>query len=182
MAKEDKVLDASALEEQGQEVENTTATTKVVKEVSQEDIDATKNAITVLAGAGVLSEKMAKVLEMAPMWHDTAANSATKDAVQEFFGDSAKLKDYVDGEFQKELVALGGFAKLATTANNIKSFYARRSTKRPSKVSVQVTIDGNLYSVNKAYLESISTMEKAEKREALLAHGETKTVETIESL
>ena len=119
---------------------------------------------------------------MAPMWHDTAGNAAVKDSVIEFFGDSVKLKDYVDGEFQSELVALGGFSKLATTANNIKSFYARRSTKRPSKASVQVTIAGSLYSVNKSYLESIADMSKEDKREALLAHAETKTVETIESL
>lgn len=181
MAK-DKV-DADALE--GTELENSTEETKAakpVKEVTPEEIDATRNAIGVLSTAGVITEKMAKVLEMAPMWHDTAANAATKDAVQEFFGDSSKLKDYVDGDFQEELVALSGFAKLATTANNIKSFYARRSTKRPSKVSVQVTIGGELYSVNKAFLESLVDMDKTAKREALTAHAETKKVETIESL
>ena len=110
------------------------------------------------------------------------AVSSNKEEVMEFFGGSDKLKDYVDGEYQEELVALTGFARFATILNNVKSFYARRSTKRPSKASVQVTISGNLYSVNKAYLESIADMDKEAKREALLAHAETKPVETIESL
>ena len=175
MAK-DKV-NADALEG----VEETKAP-KAKKEVTQEEIDSVKNAIAVLSGAGVLSEKMAKVAELAPMWHDTDANAATKEEVMEFFGGSDKLKDYVDGEYQEELVSLTGFARLATILNNVKSFYARRSTKRPSKASVQVTISGNLYSVNKAYLESIADMDRKAKREALLAHAETKPVETIESL
>lgn len=175
MAKDN--VNADALEG----VEETKAP-KAKKEVTQEEIDSVKNAIAVLSGAGVLSEKMAKVAELAPMWHDTDANAATKEEVMEFFGGSDKLKDYVDGEYQEELVALTGFAKLVTILNNVKSFYARRSTKRPSKASVQVTISGNLYSVNKAYLESTADMDKEARREALLAHAETKPVETIESL
>lgn len=176
---ETAVVDGAGLENA---TEETPKVVKEKKEVTQEEIDAIKNAIVVLTNAGVVDEKLAKVLELAPMWHDTEANAATKEAVMEFFGGSDKLKDYVDGEFQAELVKLAGFAKLGTIGNNIKSFYARRSQKRPSKAAVQVTISGNLYSVNKAYLETLEGMEKEAKREALLAHADTKAVETIESL
>ena len=171
-------VDASGLEGAGEE----TKEVKVKKELTQEEVAAIASAVETLKSTGVVSEKMAKVLEMAPMWHNTDANKSVKESVIEFFGDSEKLKDYVDTDFQEELLVLAGFAKLATTANNIKSFYARRSQKRPSKASVQITIAGNLYAVNKVYLESISVMSKEEKRKLLLAHADTKPVETIESL
>lgn len=180
--KDETVVDQMVNVEGLESVEETKKPEKVKKEVTPEEVEAIKNAISTLTGAGVVNEKLGKVLEMAPMWHDTEANSSTKEAVIEFFGGSDKLKDYVDSDFQTELVALTGFAKLATIANNIKSFYARRSTKRPSKATIQVTISGSLYSVNKAYFDELEGMDKAAKREALLAHPETKVVDSIESL
>ena len=178
MAK-DKAQLEDGLEVAGSEVEVTE--TKAKRVPTEEELASMNGAIASLSATGLVSPKMAKVMELVPNWHDTEANKETKDAVQEYFGGSEEFKNYIDGEFQEELVSFGGFAKLATTLNNIKSFYARRAGKRPSKATTTINIGGDIYSVNKAYLESLANEEVAQKRELLLAHKDTKKNE-IESL
>lgn len=155
--------------------------TKAKRVPSEEELTLMSNAIASLSATGLVSEKMGKVMELVPLWHDVEANKETKDAVQEYFGGSDKFKDYVDAEYQEELAQFAGFAKLVTTLNNIKSFYARRSDKRPSKATTTINIGGDIYSVNKSYFESIADQDTATKRESLLAHKDTKKNE-IESL
>jgi hypothetical protein len=130
-----------------------------------------------------VTPEFAKVMELVPQWHDTEANKDKKAEVSAFFGGSDKLKDYIDGPFQAELAVINGLSKVASTMNNIKSFYARREgTSKPKVKTSQVNIGGKFYLVNAEYLASLTGVESAEKIELLLAHADTKENDAIEIL
>lgn len=160
------------------------ATEKTKKEKTPptaEEIQALVDASEKIRQFGV-SPEFSKVMDLVPQWHDTAANADAKASVIEFFGGSDKLKDYVDGPFQTELAVIAGLSKVASTLNNIKSFYARRENAGKAKKvkTTQVNIGGKFYLVNTEYLESLKG--NPEKRELLLAHEDTKENDSIEVL
>lgn len=155
-------------------------TTRRRKEQTPEDVETINAGVAKLRELGV-SEKTLVILEnLAPVWNgsDKEAIAAAKAVVIENFGGSDALKDYIDGEFQTELQAFNGIAKLMPISNNIKSFYARRqSTKKAA--TIQVNIAGVLYSVDKAFYESLADASKEEKKAAILGHESLKKVGDI---
>lgn len=169
----------------------TEVATETVAKVKKEKTPPTTEELAVLDAAlakikefGV-SDNFAKVMEMAPLWHDTEANKAVKEEVIAAFGGADKLKNYVDSEFQAELEVIGGIQKAYSIMNNIKSFYARRSpvTGTSKKVkTTQINIGGTFYLVNSDYLVSLASTEREEKKALLLAHEDTKKNESIEIL
>ena len=153
---------------------------KKEKVVTAEDLAALNSAVEKLKEFGV-SEKFATVLPLVIVWHDKEASAPVKDAIIESFGGSDKFKDYVDGEFQKELAVVAGLNKVASVLNNIKSFYARREASKKMKTS-QISIADVYYDVNAEFLASIQTLPVDEKREMLLNHEDTKKSVAIEAL
>ena len=160
--------------------ETVAPTTKKEKVLTAEEIQALTDASQKIREFGV-SADFDKVLTLVPNWHNSDAVKEAKDAVIESFGGSEKFKDYIDGPFQKELAVIAGLSKVASTLNNIKSFYARRESTKKAKTS-QVNIGGEFYEVDAEYLASLSEVTGAEKRELLLAHAGTKKNESIEIL
>lgn len=161
----------------------TTESKKVKKEQTVEERETLVAGVGQMKAMGV-SENLAKVLAIVPDWNgDKELNAANKAALIEAFGGSDKLKDYIDGEFVAEIQAWQGIAKALPVLNNIKSFYARRESTGTKRVkTTQVSIDHVLYTVNADYKESIAALAPAEKKELLLAHKDTKKVETEEIL
>lgn len=179
-------VDETVLEE-GVAVATETVETKPKKEkkvYSEEEVAAMSNAVAVIAGSGV-TPQVAKVLELLPMWHDIDANAAKKEEVAEFFGGIDKMKDYFDGDFQTELAALEAYQAVGSRLKLANSFYKRRENAGPkaSKATRNINIDNVLYTINKAYYESIADKTSEEKKELLLAHPQTKPfAQDIESL
>lgn len=155
---------------------------KAKRAVTPEEVEGMKEAVAFVSQAGFVSEKAAKLLSLVPLWHDTEANKAVKEEVIEFFGGIDTFKDYVDSEFEAELLKLRGLGSLGTVGNTIKHFYARRKSTGASKATVQVNIGGTVYSVNKAYLAEIADKSNDEKKELLLAHPQTKVSEVVQAL
>lgn len=176
MAKNEEMDLAAGLEEgvAGTEPTQEEKTTRRRKEQTPEDVEAIVAGVEKLKELGI-SEKTAIILtNLAPVWNgsDKEAIQAAKEVVINAFGGSENLKDFIDADFQKEFLPFLGIARVVPIANNIKSFYARRSSsKKPA--TVQVNIGGTLYNVEKAYYESIADKSKEEKRELLLAHPAT---------
>ena len=179
MSKEGK-LEVSDLETQESAI---VATAKKEKKVlSAEEIAALEAATEKVKEFGV-SPEFAQVMRMVPNWHDTDANATVKQEVMDFFGDSAKLKDYIDGDFQTELAVIAGLGKVFSTLNNIKSFYARREGTGAKRVKLtSVNIGGTYYNVNAEYYAGLAGVAGAEKKELLLAHADTKVNDSIEVL
>jgi len=176
MSKENADLIASDLEE-GAVAE--TKEVKAKKEQTPEDVAQIEAGVAKIKEFGV-SEKFAQVMELATAWNGTDKDvlAAAKESLIKTFGGSDSLKDYVDGEFQKELSDIQGTAKVASILNNIKSFYARRAGAVKVK-TLQVNILGTLYSVSAEYFVEIGAFSKEEKRELLLAHPNTTLVTTV---
>ena len=150
------------------------AGTKTKKDQTPEELATINAGIAKIKEFGV-SEKFAKVMDiLCPVWNDTDKDTLTtrKEEVIKDFGGSEALKDYIDADFQKELQAIQGTAKVASILNNIKSFYARRTSTGKTK-TVQVNISGTLYNVDAAYYAEISSQPKDVKKELLLAHAGT---------
>lgn len=188
MSKEN--LDAAVLEE-GVEVTSEategkeTKPKKEKKVYTEEEVAALSNAVAVIVESAGVTPEVAKVLEMVPLWHDIDANEATKTQVAEFFGGVDKMKTYFDTDFQAELALLEAFQAVGSRIKLINSFYKRRETTgtKVSKASRNISIDGEVYTINKAYYESISELSGDEKKELLLAHPMTKKfAEDIEAL
>lgn len=156
---------------------------KKKKEVTEEEVAALRNAVKIVTESGV-TPQVAKVLELVPMWHDTEANEAKKKEVAEFFGGSNEFKTYIDTDFQSELAALEAFQTLGSKIKLINSFYKRRDTdKKVSKAAMSININNELYTINKAYFESLAGTPNEEKKALILAHPQTKKMSTdIESL
>ena len=161
---------------------------KAKKVVSAEEVAGMVAAIEVLKEAGLVSEKFQQVLKLVPNWHDTEANKEVKKEVIESFGGSEEFKNYIDGDFQKELAAIVGFVKLGSCLNNIKSFYARRVSKgvRKGKVKTSiVNINGTSYNVSVellAELKEDGTLSQSEKYERILGDAHTTKVEVVDVL
>lgn len=155
-------------------------TTRRRKEQTAEDVETINAGVAKLRELGVNDRTLTILENLAPVWNgsDKEAIKVAKDTVIEAFGGSDALKDFIDGDFQTELQAYNGIAKLMPIANNIKSFYARRqSTKKAA--TIQVNISGTLYSVDKAFYESLADASKEEKKEAILNHESLKKVGDI---
>ena len=171
------------LEEASNDLNNTTDK-KVKKEQTAEERTMLEAGIAQLQEIGV-SENLKKVLSLVPEWNGDKENlSAVKETVIAGFGGSDKLKDYIDGPFQDEVLAFQGIAKTMPVLNNIKSFYARREnagTTRKVK-TVQVSIAGITYNVDAAYRDEIAALPAEERKELLLAHAGTKKAEVIEEI
>jgi hypothetical protein len=157
-----------------------TKKSKEPKELTPEEVAGLTAAVAKIKEFGV-SENFSKVLDLVPVWHDKDASAAVKTSVIEGFGGSEAFKNYIDGDFQAELAVINGLQKAASTMNNIKSFYARRATTAKPKM-IQVSIGGDLYEVNADFLASLSGMDAASKRPALLANPDTKKNEGVEVL
>lgn len=160
-------------------VKATTAKSK--KEYTAEEIAAVKAAAALVQAMGV-SENFNRVLALASAWNDKDSVAAAKEAAIAAFGSSQAFKDYIDEGFVADVEAIAGIQKLSSTLNNIKSFYARREASKKIKM-VQVSVAGTLYDVNSEFLSSLNGLTKEEKREAVLAHADTKPASTeIENL
>lgn len=182
MAKNEEL--AEGLEEgMGMEQEDTQEekTARRRKEQTSEDVEIIIAGVNKLKELG-LSEKSAIILShLAPVWNgtDKEAIQAAKEEVIKAFGGSEALKDFIDGDFQSEFLPWNGINKVCPIANNIKSFYARRSTSKKSAVS-RVNIAGVMYTVDKAFYETLEGKSKDEKRELILAHPScVKAVEEV---
>ena len=157
---------------------------KARKEQSPEEREVLVAGVNQLLEIGV-SDRLSKVLTLAVDWNTPKeVVSAAKEALIKEFGTSDALKDYVDAEFQKELMPFQGIAKLMPVLNNIKSFYARRENTAASKKIkfVQASIGGVIYNVNAAYMVEITNLTGPEKKELLLAHPDTNSVDVIEEI
>lgn len=153
---------------------------KVKKEQTAEEVAQIEAGAAKIKEFGV-SEKFAKVMDaLVTVWNgnDKDVLSAKKEEVIKSFGGSDSLKDYIDGDFQTELSAIQGTAKVSSILNNIKSFYARRAGSTKVK-TLQVNIAGTLYSVDAAYFAEIAAFTREEKRELLLAHANTTVVTAV---
>lgn len=173
-----QVLDADL--EMGAPVETAAKEAKSKKEQTPEELAQVEAGVLKVKEFGV-SEKFALVMNtLVPVWNgaDKDILSAKKEEVIKAFGGSDILKDYVDGEFQTELSAIQGTAKVASIMNNIKSFYARRAGSTKIK-TLQVNIAGTLYSVDANYFAEIKDFTREEKRELLLAHAVTTVVTAV---
>ena len=128
-----------------------------------------------------VSENLAKVLAIVPEWNgDKEELAAAKEAMIESFGGSENLKDFIDGDFMEELKAYFGISKVTPVLNNIKSFYARRASNGSHRTAtMQVSIGGTFYKVDKAYFESLADKSNEEKRELLLQHEKTTRIDNI---
>ena len=174
-------------------LEETGATTETVetekeakarKEQTSEDREVLVAGSKQLQEIGV-SDRLAKVLILAIDWNTPKdVVTVAKEALIKEFGTSEALKDYIDGDFQKEILPFQGIAKLMPVLNNIKSFYARRENSgAKTKVKfVQASIGGVIYNVNAAYMTEIAGLSGAEKKELLLAHPDTNSVDVIEEI
>lgn len=169
---------------QSTETQETASTEKKSKkEYTAEEIASVKAASSLVASMGV-SENLNKVLILASAWNEKENVGKAKEVTIAAFGTSQNFKDYIDGAFITDVEAIAGMQKLASTLNNIKSFYARREASKKFKMT-QVTIAGVLYDVNTPYFKSLmeTDMSIEAKREAVLAHADTKKVSIeIESL
>lgn len=166
-------IDTSAMENE------TVKTGKKVKEFTEEDARLISAGVEKLKAFGV-SEKMMLVLTtIVPHWPKGSDNEelkAAKAAMQEAFGGADKFKDFIDGDFQGELETILGTQKVASVLNNIKSFYARRPGSAKKTPTQKLRMDNVLYTVDKAYYESIADKPAQEKKELLLNHPSTKQV------
>jgi hypothetical protein len=179
---EDQELNVSDLETSTAPAEGTETkkSSKEPKELTPEEIAGLAAAVAKINEFGV-SANFAKVLSLVPVWHDKDASAPVKASVIESFGGSEEFKNYIDGDFQTELAVINGLQKAASTLNNVKSFYARRATTAKTKL-IQVSISGDLYEVSADFLASLSGMDAASKRAALLADPNTKKNEGVEVL
>jgi len=174
---------AADLEQTVATTEATDATPRSRKEQSAEEKETLVAGAEKLIALGV-SSKLANVLTLAIDWNtDKETVTAAKEALIKEFGSSDNLKDYVDGEFQKEILPFQGIAKLMPVLNNIKSFYARRENSGSKKVKfVQVSISGTIYNVDSAYSAEISHLTPTERKQLLLAHASTTKVDVAEEI
>lgn len=169
--------------EEATDMTSESADKKAKKVQTAEDRTTLEAGVNQLKEIGV-SENLKKVLELVPEWNgEKETLSALKESVIEAFGGSDKLKDYIDGPFQEEILAFQGIAKTMPVLNNIKSFYARRESTGVRKVkTVQVSIGGVTYNVDATYRDEIAALPVEEKRELLLAHPATKKADVIEEI
>ena len=165
--------------------------TAVVAEVTAKDkkVQTPEEKDILVAGVAQMktigvSENLAKVLDLVADWNGEKENLSTiKESVITAFGGSEKLKDYIDGEFAEEVKGFAGLAKALPVLNNIKSFYARRENAGKGKVkTVQIQIDGKLYSCDAAYVESVKSIEVTERKQLILTHAGTQEAKVIEVL
>lgn len=128
-----------------------------------------------------VSENLTKLLAIVPEWNgDKEELAVAKEAMIESFGGSESLKDFVDGDFVEELKPYMGIVKAIPVLNNIKSFYARRSSNGSHRAAtMQVSIGGAFYKVDKTYFESLADKSNEEKRELLLQHEKTTRIDNI---
>ncbi len=168
-------------------IEATTEATETAAKARKEQTPEEKS--TLVAGAEKLkqlgvSPRLASVLALATEWNtpkDVVA--VAKEALIKEFGTSEDLKNYIDGDFQAEIVPWQGIAKLLPVLNNIKAFYARRENSGSKKVKyVQASIGGTIYNVNAAYVAEIAGLPAAERKELLLSHPDTNSVDVIEEI
>lgn len=126
-----------------------------------------------------LEEKALKVLKvLVPAWYgeDKEALKEAKTEIQTEFGGADKFKEFINGDFREALAPYAGIVKIIPVANNIATFYAHRATT--SKKSQVVSIAGEHYRVNSAYLASLAAdMPTEERRQLLLSHPDTKKIE-----
>lgn len=166
------------------EVVAETADKKVKKVQTAEEREILVAGVEKIKEIGV-SKNLAVVLELVAEWNgEKEVLSLAKDSVIEVFGGSDKLKDYIDGDFQTEVLGFVGLAKAIPVLNNIKAFYARRENVGTGKKvkTVQVAIEGTTYTVNAEYRETIKDMPSDEKKQLLLAHPDTKKAAVIEEI
>ena len=158
-------------------------TAKEKKVQTSEDRELLVAGVAQMKAIGV-SEELAKVLELVADWNgEEEAKKATKEAVINSFGGSEKLKDYIDQKYAEDVKGFAGLVKALPVLNNIKSFYARReNTTKSKKATVQFQIEGKLYVVNAAFVDSIKDLPSEEKKQAILSHPETKASEVVEVL
>lgn len=167
---------------EGAEKVETSKEKKEKKVQTAEDRQTLEAGVEQMKAIGV-SENLAKVLSLVPVWKgEEDEKSATKEAVIEAFGSSENLKDYIDGDFKADAEGFVGLAKAMPILNNIKSFYARRASSAGSRKSIQANIDGTIYSINQAYFDSVKDLPSDEKKELILAHKDTKAAPTIEEI
>lgn len=156
---------------------------KARKEQTPDERDVLEAGTSQMGTMGI-TDNLKKVLELVPYWNgEKDSLQAKKDEVIKSFGDSNKLKDYIDGAFQEEIKAFNGIAKTMPVLNNIKAFYARRDNAGKGKVKfVQVSISGITYLVNATYRDEIASLPGNERKELLLAHADTKKADIIEEI
>ncbi len=184
MSKEKDAQIGEGLEE-GAVVATAEATEKVAKE---KKVQTAEEKEVLVAGVAKfreigVSDKFSKVLELVAGWNgDKTELSAVKESVIKEFGSSDELKNYIDADFQTELLGFQGMAKSLPVLNNIKAFYARRENAVSTKKAklIQIAISGTIYNVDSAYLESIKAEPNDVRKQLVLAHPATKPVEVAE--
>lgn len=166
------------------EVVAETADKKVKKVQTAEEREILVAGVAKIREIGV-SEQFSKVLDLVAEWNgEKEVLSLAKESVIESFDGSDKLKDFIDGAFQTEVLGFLGLAKAIPVLNNIKAFYARReNTGTGKKVkTVQVAIEGTTYTVNAEYRETLKDLSSEEKKQLLLSHPDTKKAAIIEEI
>lgn len=182
MSKENVTNDELGLEEAAVVVATEEKVAKVKKEQTPEEKAVLEAGVAKMREIGV-SEKLSLVLDLVAAWGgEKEALVAKKAEVIASFGSSEELKNFIDGDFQTEVMAWQGIAKSLPTLNNIKAFYGRREQTASTKKAklVQVSIDGSVYNVDSAYMEEVSGLEKEARKAAILSHANTKKVDAIE--
>lgn len=180
MSKKDQIVEGDGLEVAAAEVTATETKETVKKFQTVEDKAILVAAVAAMRAIGVTPE-LDKILDLVPVWkgEDAELLSATKKTVADNFGGAELLKDFCDQSFDPSMVDFAAIAKAVPVLNNIQSFYGRRkaTTGTRSKTKLILTIiNGITYNVNAEFAESIKDMSKTDKKDALLAHPDTKVV------
>lgn len=150
------------------------------KPLTQEEIAVLKQ------GAEIVGKKVSKeakrIVECIPAWlgEDKELTSEERKKLVESFGGSEKIREYFESEaFANDFADFIAISKVMPVVNVIKNYYAHRtSTARVSRKLVNVTIDGQLYRINEAYLQSIANKSKEERKALIMAHPSLVKVET----
>lgn len=165
----------------------TTKAKKAKKEMTPEEKAELKASLE--AGVAKIREfgvsaEFDKVLNMVPVWADTAEAAPVKEEVIAAFEGSEKFKDYIEGAFNEERAVFAGMQKAVSVINLIYAFYARREGKAKEKTQ-QISIDGKLYFVSQNFLAEVkadTSLSAEDRRAKLLNHPVTKEVESVETL
>lgn len=148
------------------------------KAFSTEDIANINAALDMLKNAG-FSQETITLLNAVPSWKDenTEVKNENKKSV---LSACPNIKEYLNSEaFEKDNSIIRGLGLIGSTMKSIINYYSTHTGRTPKAKMKKVSIQGEFYMVNEAYLATITN--DPDRREKLLAHPDTtKIEETIE--
>ena len=154
----------------------------VRRPLTQEELVEINSGVKQLKEIGI-SDNYGKMLSAVPDWYsdDDEVKKINRKNLTDSFGGSDKLKDYLESEeFKSEHMKWNGIARLLPIINNMASYHQRRPSRAGQNVRIQMSIENQLYMVNKNFLESIKDLPREAKIKAILEHDQTTKCEVVE--